>query len=82
MNCCIDSIVTSPNADVVKISFWVAGSILELDSTKEQCRLFKKFVRIAKALLDLRNYSTCMQIISGLTDKSIVRLKRLKVRSR
>jgi len=60
-----------------KISNWVAHSILVLNDQKEQIKMFKKFVNLAQQLHEIQNYSTCTAILGGLSDASIVRLKRI-----
>ena len=56
---------------------WVASEIMKAGSPKMQAKLFAKFIRIAQKLLEIRNYATCAQILSGVSHRAIQRLKKL-----
>ena len=63
------------------MGLWVATEILMATTPKLQAKLVAKFLRIAQKLFELRNYATCAQILSGVSNRAIQRLKRMhKVR--
>merc|ERR1712137_35814 len=68
---CLEELSTHFN----RVSLWVATGVLTRKSEKKQIRFWRKMLRIAKRLYQLRNYSACAQIISGLQNISITRLK-------
>eukprot|EP01103_Thecamoeba_quadrilineata_P009286 TRINITY_DN1901_c0_g1_i2.p1 TRINITY_DN1901_c0_g1~~TRINITY_DN1901_c0_g1_i2.p1 ORF type:complete len:490 (-),score=122.29 TRINITY_DN1901_c0_g1_i2:44-1513(-) len=57
------------------ISMWISTQILINNDRKNQIRLLSKFVRAAKYLFDMNNFQTMMQIISGINNISVQRLK-------
>ena len=60
-----------------RVCLWVATIILTSQTLAKQIICFQKLLKVAKRLFRMRNYSTCAQIISGLQDISITRLKHL-----
>ncbi|XP_038045530.1 uncharacterized protein LOC119720079 [Patiria miniata] len=54
------------------VSHWVSAEIVSCSSTKSQLVLLSKFINVAKACYDLRNFATCVQILDAL-DSLIVR---------
>lgn len=60
------------------IGLWVATQIVVEESPKQQAKVLTKFVQIAERLLLLRNYNSCVEILSGLSNVSVRRLKRLE----
>jgi len=59
-----------------EVSFWVATQILMSPSPKLQAKMIKKFIRLAEKLYELHNFNGLMQIMSGLHNNSVLRLKR------
>eukprot|EP01102_Stenamoeba_stenopodia_P012597 TRINITY_DN3999_c1_g1_i1.p1 TRINITY_DN3999_c1_g1~~TRINITY_DN3999_c1_g1_i1.p1 ORF type:complete len:905 (-),score=215.86 TRINITY_DN3999_c1_g1_i1:174-2888(-) len=78
-----DAINTSPNltnlaARFNAISLWVATEIIFVAPTKErQIKMIKKFIRISQKLLQLNNFNSMMQVLAGIYNNSVDRLKLL-----
>ncbi len=53
----------------------MSTEILMKDSAELMCRTIKQFVKLAKRLLALHNYNGLMEVISGLNNSSVQRLK-------
>lgn len=63
------------------MGLWVATEILMATTPKLQAKAISKFLRIAQKLFELRNYATCAQILSGVSNRAVQRLKKvIKVR--
>jgi len=58
------------------MGYWVATQILSAISPKQQSTIIKRFIKIAKALRKVHNYNSMMQIMSGLQNLSVVRLRQ------
>lgn len=56
----------------------MATQVLREETPRQQARLVAKFLRVAEKLFLLRNYSSCVEILSGLSNVAIQRLKRLQ----
>lgn len=61
-----------------RINFWVSGEILKCTSSKLQLKALKKFLRVAKHLFNIRNYSSCSQVLAGINHNVVQRLRRLR----
>ena len=63
-----------------KVAQWVCTEILAAynDSTKAHLRVFKQFVALAKKLYLLHNFNGAMQVLSGLGNVAVQRLKPIK----
>ena len=55
----------------------MATEILQAGPPKLQAKMFSKFIRVAQRLLERRNYATCAQILSGVSNQAVQRLKKL-----
>ncbi len=60
-----------------KISAWVATEILLRRDIKEQLKILKMFIKVAKLAESHNNFNTTMEILSGLNRSSVQRLKYL-----
>eukprot|EP01096_Ripella_sp_DP13-Kostka_P006829 TRINITY_DN2466_c0_g1_i8.p1 TRINITY_DN2466_c0_g1~~TRINITY_DN2466_c0_g1_i8.p1 ORF type:complete len:953 (-),score=400.95 TRINITY_DN2466_c0_g1_i8:17-2875(-) len=60
-----------------QVSEWVATEILLADSPRTRLAILKNFIDIAEKLLELNNFNGIMEIISGLQNSSIFRLRQL-----
>lgn len=61
-----------------RVGLWVATQIAREDTPKAQAKVVSKFLKVADHLLQLRNYNSCVQILSGLSNVAIRRLKKLQ----
>ncbi|KAL6075519.1 NACHT, LRR and PYD domains-containing protein 3-like isoform X2 [Balamuthia mandrillaris] len=71
---------TSPNISAFirqfnAVSFWVTTQILMRDSIEEQTQTIKKLLKAARLCLELHNFNTCIEIISGLNNSFVQRQK-------
>ena len=57
------------------VSNWVCSEILKQDTQKGRVDTLNHFIEIAERCKGLNNFNACMEIISGLGDSSIHRLK-------
>eukprot|EP01125_Pyxidicula_operculata_P020760 TRINITY_DN7762_c0_g1_i1.p1 TRINITY_DN7762_c0_g1~~TRINITY_DN7762_c0_g1_i1.p1 ORF type:complete len:1452 (+),score=359.51 TRINITY_DN7762_c0_g1_i1:18-4373(+) len=57
------------------VSFWVATSVLLLPQRKDRSNAITRFINIAKALYDMKNFNSLMSVIAGLNTISVSRLK-------
>lgn len=73
-----DFALTALSTHFNKVSNWVSTCILQPDDVKHQLQIIKKFVRVAKRLHELRNYNTCIQVLFGLNNITVKRLRRFK----
>lgn len=69
--------VTSLISHYNDMGLWVATEILMAANPKLQAKAISKFLRIAQKLFELRNYATCAQILSGVSNRAVQRLKRV-----
>jgi hypothetical protein len=58
-----------------QISYWVATEILTKQDRKTQVKIIKKFIKTAYICFHLGNFNSMMEILSGLNNISISRLK-------
>mmetsp|Transcript_19008 Transcript_19008/g.48341 ORF Transcript_19008/g.48341 Transcript_19008/m.48341 type:complete len:605 (-) Transcript_19008:112-1926(-) len=61
-----------------QVSFWVATSIVKASPQKQQLKFVKKFIKVSKRMLTLRNYNGLMAVLSGLNLSSVQRLPVMK----
>lgn len=61
-----------------RVSLWVATQIAREESPKQQAKVVAKFIKVAEHLMTIRNYNSAVQIMSGLSNVAIQRLKRLQ----
>ncbi|KAL6043105.1 HbrB-like-domain-containing protein [Balamuthia mandrillaris] len=71
---------TSPNISAFirqfnAVSFWVTTQILMRDSIEEQTQTIKKLLKVARLCLELHNFNTCIEIVSGLNNSFVQRQK-------
>eukprot|EP01135_Chromosphaera_perkinsii_P003982 Nk52_evm25s265 gene=Nk52_evmTU25s265 len=59
-----------------RVSYWVISEILERETAKERSEVLAQFLRTARELLDLNNFSSSFAIFSGLRSVPIHRLKK------
>ena len=59
-----------------KISNWVCLSILAQSTTKKKIKMYEKFVDLSLECLDLKNYNSLMEIISGLQSNSLLKFAK------
>jgi len=57
------------------VSFWVATQVVMSSSVKHQTMTIRKFIKVAYKLFRFHNYNSLMQILSGLHNVSVNRLK-------
>lgn len=57
------------------VSTWVATEIVKRDA-KERVTLIKNFIRIADELKNLGNFNGLLEVLAGLQNKAIYRLKK------
>lgn len=60
-----------------KISLWVPTEIIKKITEKEQIKITKKFINIAKKCLELNNFLGIFAIVCGLNHNSIQKLKNI-----
>lgn len=58
------------------ISLLISTIIVKLRVSAERAQMIKKFIQTAEHCLELRNYNTLMEIVSGLSSAPIGRLKQ------
>ncbi|KAJ1506464.1 hypothetical protein HMI54_005062 [Coelomomyces lativittatus] len=58
-----------------KISYWVATEICTQPELQQRVKTFEKLISIAKHCRRENNFNTCMAIIAGLNNASVLRLK-------
>jgi len=58
-----------------EVSYWVATQIVTSPGTKLQTMAIRKFIKVAYKLFKFNNYNSLMQIMSGLHNLSVIRLK-------
>lgn len=58
-----------------QISYWVATEVLTKQDRKTQVKIIKKFIKTAYICYHLGNFNSMMEILSGLNNISISRLK-------
>ena len=56
----------------------MATQVLREETPRQQAKLVAKFLRIADKLFTMRNYSSCVEILSGLSNVAVQRLKKLQ----
>jgi len=59
-----------------EVSNWVSTQVLYLPQPKMQAKAIKRYVVIAEELVNLNNFQSAGQILSGLGNSSVSRLKR------
>lgn len=59
-----------------QFSSWVSYTIVREENLKKRASLILKFIKIAKELSSMNNFNGCFEIISGLQQSSIYRLKK------
>eukprot|EP00339_Tiarina_fusa_P025431 CAMPEP_0117002376 /NCGR_PEP_ID=MMETSP0472-20121206/4073_1 /TAXON_ID=693140 ORGANISM="Tiarina fusus, Strain LIS" /NCGR_SAMPLE_ID=MMETSP0472 /ASSEMBLY_ACC=CAM_ASM_000603 /LENGTH=1327 /DNA_ID=CAMNT_0004702717 /DNA_START=12 /DNA_END=3995 /DNA_ORIENTATION=- len=57
------------------VSNWVCSEILKQETQKQRVDTLNHFIEIAERCKGLNNFNACMEIISGLGDSSVHRLK-------
>lgn len=58
-----------------KIGYWVATEVLTKQDIKVRLKYIKKFIKIAYKCYECNNFNGVMQILSGLNNSSVKRLK-------
>eukprot|EP01104_Vermistella_antarctica_P018091 TRINITY_DN6594_c0_g1_i1.p1 TRINITY_DN6594_c0_g1~~TRINITY_DN6594_c0_g1_i1.p1 ORF type:complete len:1512 (+),score=324.59 TRINITY_DN6594_c0_g1_i1:100-4536(+) len=58
-----------------EVSGWVRTEILKVDNHKERVQVLTKFIQVAEKCLALNNLNAAMEIVSGLQDSAVFRLK-------
>lgn len=61
-----------------QVASWVSSTILNEGTAKRQVKHLRTFLRVAEHCLELRNYNTCAQLISGIKHHSVSRLRGLQ----
>jgi len=57
------------------ISRWVTTQVLITEGRTAQSRLISKFIRIARKCVKMNNFNSAMDVVIGLGDNSVQRLK-------
>ncbi len=70
----------SPNLTLMierfnRIGYWVATEVLSVTEHRLRVRVLHKFIKVAHRLYTFNNYNGLMQILSGLNNSSVKRLK-------
>lgn len=60
-----------------EVSNWVATQILSVPSLKHQAETLKKFIKICEILLEMNNFQSLMQIMTGLCHVYVSRLGKV-----
>eukprot|EP01104_Vermistella_antarctica_P005891 TRINITY_DN16638_c0_g1_i1.p1 TRINITY_DN16638_c0_g1~~TRINITY_DN16638_c0_g1_i1.p1 ORF type:complete len:497 (-),score=131.35 TRINITY_DN16638_c0_g1_i1:148-1638(-) len=58
------------------VSFWVATEVVLCSDIKKRIAMLKKFIALAERCLELGNYNTVMEILGGINNVSVQRLKK------
>jgi len=58
-----------------QFSAWVATHIMKQTKIDDRCREVKRFMRLAVELRKLNNFNGCQEVLAGLNDSSVIRLK-------
>mmetsp|Transcript_9301 Transcript_9301/g.23316 ORF Transcript_9301/g.23316 Transcript_9301/m.23316 type:complete len:480 (-) Transcript_9301:83-1522(-) len=58
------------------VSFWVATEIVFQKEQKARTAILKKFINLAEKCLELNNFNTVMEILGGMNNVAVQRLKR------
>jgi RasGEF domain len=58
------------------VSFWVASEIVFQKEQKARTAILKKFINLAEKCLELNNFNTVMEILGGMNNVAVQRLKR------
>jgi hypothetical protein len=58
------------------VARWVGWQILQRNSVEERATVVERFYEIALYLRELQNYNSCLEIISGLGNAGVFRLKK------
>jgi len=71
----------APNLTLVsarfnKVNAWVQSEILRPPSAKLRSLVLLTFIQIAQCCMDLHNYNSCFEILSGLNATAVWRLKK------
>jgi len=59
-----------------KISHWITSELVRRPRRSDRVYLFEKFVNLGEQLLLLKNFSSCMSLIGGLSSSSFYRMKK------
>eukprot|EP01097_Dermamoeba_algensis_P008869 TRINITY_DN6087_c0_g1_i1.p1 TRINITY_DN6087_c0_g1~~TRINITY_DN6087_c0_g1_i1.p1 ORF type:complete len:557 (+),score=90.62 TRINITY_DN6087_c0_g1_i1:60-1730(+) len=59
------------------VSNWVSTEILSTESNKARLSSIVRFIKVAKVLFKMNNFNGVMQVLSGLNNFSVLRLKNL-----
>jgi hypothetical protein len=58
------------------VARWVAWQILQRNSVEERATVLERFYEITLYLRDFQNFNSCLQLISGLGNAGVFRLKK------
>jgi hypothetical protein len=58
------------------VARWVSWQILQRSSVEERAVVLERFYEISLHLRELQNYNSCLQLISGLGNAGVFRLKK------
>lgn len=58
------------------VSTWVATEIVKQERLKERVMALKNFIRIAQEMRQMGNFNGVMEVVAGLQNSAIYRLKR------
>ena len=58
------------------VSFWVLYNILKIKDIEKRVQIIEKTINLADILYEMKNYNTLMEIISGLNQHAVQRLKK------
>jgi len=59
-----------------EVSSWVSTQVLDLPSVKHQTKMIKKFIKILDVLIERNNFQSAGQIMSGILNSNVTRLKK------
>lgn len=58
-----------------KVGMWVATEVIRQQNIKQRTVIIQKMISLGKKLKGLKNYNGCMEIVAGLEQASLSRLK-------
>eukprot|EP01090_Pellita_catalonica_P019391 TRINITY_DN6583_c0_g1_i2.p1 TRINITY_DN6583_c0_g1~~TRINITY_DN6583_c0_g1_i2.p1 ORF type:complete len:721 (+),score=146.32 TRINITY_DN6583_c0_g1_i2:70-2232(+) len=59
------------------VSFWIATEVVTAPTPKSRLNVLKKFIRTAKKLRQMNSFNCLMEVVAGLNNSSVSRLKRM-----
>lgn len=66
----------NPTTITLQMSNWVANSVLQREDPKSRAEVMQKMIQIGQKCRDLHNFNAVTEIVSGLENASVYRLKK------